>query len=82
MLRSISRRRFAASLRRLVPEIADDDLVKAEPGVRAQAISSDGRLVDDFLIGRDARTVHVLNAPSPAATSALEIAEHVASLVG
>jgi L-2-hydroxyglutarate oxidase len=81
MLRSVSRRRFADSLRRLVPDIADDDLVRAEPGVRAQAIGSDGRLVDDFLIERDDRTVHVLNAPSPAATSALEIADHVASLV-
>jgi L-2-hydroxyglutarate oxidase len=81
MLRSVSRRRFADSLRRLVPDIADDDLVRAVPGVRAQAIGSDGRLVDDFLIERDDRTVHVLNAPSPAATSALEIADHVASLV-
>jgi L-2-hydroxyglutarate oxidase len=81
MLRSVSRRRFADSLRRLVPDIADDDLVRAEPGVRAQAIRSDGRLVDDFLIERDDRTVHVLNAPSPAATSSLEIADYVASLV-
>ncbi|HJU96498.1 MAG TPA: L-2-hydroxyglutarate oxidase [Jiangellaceae bacterium] len=81
MLRSVSRRRFADNLRRMVPDIADDDLVRAEPGVRAQAISADGRLVDDFLIQRDGRTVHVLNAPSPAATSALEIAAHVASLV-
>ena len=81
MLRSASLHRFADSLRRLVPDIGDDDLVRAEPGVRAQAITSDGRLVDDFLIERDARTVHVLNAPSPAATSALEIAEHVASLI-
>jgi L-2-hydroxyglutarate oxidase len=81
MLRSVSRRRFAESLRRLVPEISDDDLVAAAPGVRAQAITSDGRLVDDFLVEHDARTVHVLNAPSPAATSALEIAEHVVSLV-
>ncbi|MGH8824505.1 MAG: L-2-hydroxyglutarate oxidase [Jiangellaceae bacterium] len=81
MLRSVSLRRFGDSLRRLVPDISDEDLVRAEPGVRAQAITSDGRLVDDFLIERDARTVHVLNAPSPAATSALEIAEHVASLV-
>ena len=81
MLRSVSRRRFADSLRRLVPDLADDDLLRAEPGVRAQAITSSGRLVDDFLIEADARTVHVLNAPSPAATSALEIAEHVVSLV-
>jgi (S)-2-hydroxyglutarate dehydrogenase len=81
MFRSISRRRFAESLRRLVPEISDDDLVAAAPGVRAQAITPDGRLVDDFLVEYDARTVHVLNAPSPAATSALEIAEHVVSLV-
>jgi L-2-hydroxyglutarate oxidase len=49
--------------------------------VRAQALNRDGSLVDDFLIEGDRRVVHVLNAPSPAATSALEIARHVVSLV-
>lgn len=81
MRRSVSRRRFAASLRRLVPEITDEDLLPAPAGVRAQAVLPDGSLVDDFLIERDARVVHVLNAPSPAATSALEIAAHVERLL-
>jgi L-2-hydroxyglutarate oxidase len=81
MLRSFSRRRFADSLRTLVPEIADDDLVPAPAGVRAQAVRRDGSLVDDFLIEQDDRVVHVLNAPSPAATSAFEIAAHVGTLL-
>lgn len=79
--RSLSLHRFAESLRRLVPEIADGDLVRAPAGVRAQAVRRDGSLVDDFLIERDGRTVHVLNAPSPAATSALEIAAYVDGLL-
>lgn len=81
IIRSLSRRRFADSLRTLVPQIADDDLVPAPSGVRAQAVRRDGSLVDDFLIERRGRVVHVLNAPSPAATSAFEIATHVASLL-
>ncbi|MET8761252.1 L-2-hydroxyglutarate oxidase [Lentzea sp. NPDC004782] len=80
MLRSLSRKRFAASLARLVPAIGEDDLVRAEAGVRAQAMLPDGSLVDDFLIESAPRQVHVLNAPSPAATGALEIAKHVADL--
>ena len=77
VLRSVSRHLFGQSLRRLVPELRDDDLVPAPAGVRAQAIRSDGTLVDDFLVERVGQVVHVLNAPSPAATSALEIARHV-----
>jgi len=79
--RSLSRRRFAASVARLVPEITADDLVPAEAGVRAQAIMPNGDLVDDFLIVNHGRQVHVLNAPSPAATSALEIAAHIVASV-
>jgi L-2-hydroxyglutarate oxidase len=79
--RSLSRHRFAESLRALVPAIADEDLVPATAGVRAQAVLRDGALVDDFLIERDGRVVHVLNAPSPAATSAFEIAGYVRSLL-
>lgn len=79
--RSLSKHRFAQSLRTLVPEIEDDDLVPAPAGVRAQAVLRNGALVDDFLIENDGRIVHVLNAPSPAATSALEIAAHVESLL-
>jgi L-2-hydroxyglutarate oxidase len=76
--RSLSRGRFAASLARLVPAVGENDIVRAGAGVRAQAIAPDGSLVDDFLILRDRRQVHVLNAPSPAATSSLEIARHIA----
>jgi L-2-hydroxyglutarate oxidase len=75
--RSLSRRLFAASLARLVPEVTVADLVKAGAGVRAQAIAPTGELVDDFLIATRERQVHVLNAPSPAATSSLEIARHI-----
>jgi len=81
VLRSFSRKRFAASLARLVPAVRPEDLVKAEAGVRAQAMLRDGSLVDDFLIETAPRQVHVLNAPSPAATGSLEIAKHVAGLV-
>ena len=75
--RSLSHHRFAESVRRLVPEVADDDLVPVAAGVRAQAVRRDGTLVDDFLVERHGRVVHVLNAPSPAATASLEIARHV-----
>ncbi|PRY46030.1 L-2-hydroxyglutarate oxidase [Umezawaea tangerina] len=81
VLRSLSRKRFAASLARLVPAVTADDLVPAGAGVRAQAMLPDGSLVDDFLIETGPGQVHVLNAPSPAATCALEIGRHVAGLV-
>lgn len=77
--RSLSRRRFAASVARIVPEIRADDLVPAGAGVRAQAIMPNGDLVDDFLIVHHGRQVHVLNAPSPAATSSFEIATDIVS---
>ena len=80
VLRSLSRKRFAAALSRLVPEITVDDLVPSKAGVRAQALQRNGSLVDDFLIRRVGRNVHVLNAPSPAATSSLEIGRHIAEL--
>ncbi|MBN9376432.1 MAG: FAD-dependent oxidoreductase, partial [Cellulomonas sp.] len=81
MVRSLSRRAFAASLAELVPGIGPDDLVPAPSGVRAQALERSGTLADDFLVQRTARQVHVLNAPSPAATAALEIAEHIVGLL-
>jgi len=77
VVRSLSQRSFARSLARLVPQLGPDDLVAAPSGVRAQAVARDGRLVDDFLVRRTPRQVHVLNAPSPAATGALEIARHL-----
>ncbi|MFI5907375.1 L-2-hydroxyglutarate oxidase [Dactylosporangium sp. NPDC051541] len=75
--RSLSKRRFAESLARLVPDVTADDLVPAAAGVRAQAITPAGDLVDDFLIVAEGPQVHVLNAPSPAATSSLEIAKYI-----
>jgi (S)-2-hydroxyglutarate dehydrogenase len=77
MARSLSAHRFTQSLQRLVPELRGEDLVPAPAGVRAQAVRPDGSLVDDFLLERHGRVVHLLNAPSPAATAALEIARHV-----
>lgn len=79
--RSLSRRRFARSLARLVPAVRKEDLVRAHAGVRAQALLPDGTLVQDFLIETAPNQVHVLNAPSPAATCCLEIAKHVADQV-
>jgi L-2-hydroxyglutarate oxidase len=81
MRRSLSRRRFAAAARRLVPELTDSDLRRAGAGVRAQAVRPDGGLVDDFLIVERPRTVHVLNAPSPAATASLPIGATLATMV-
>ncbi|ATE57906.1 MULTISPECIES: L-2-hydroxyglutarate oxidase [Actinosynnema] len=81
VLRSLSKRRFAQSLARLVPAVGEADLVRAEAGVRAQAMRRDGSLVDDFLVQEAPGQVHVLNAPSPAATGSLEIGAHVAGLV-
>jgi L-2-hydroxyglutarate oxidase len=75
--RSLSTRAFARSLARLVPGITASDLVPAPSGVRAQALRRDGGLVDDFLVQTAGRQVHVLNAPSPAATASLEIARHI-----
>lgn len=81
VVRSLSRRRFARSLQRLVPALTADDIARDGTGVRAQALRPDGSLVDDFLILRAAHGVHVLNAPSPAATCALEIARNIADQV-
>ncbi len=75
--RSLSRRRFAADLARLVPALTAGDIVRAGAGVRAQAVRRDGSLVDDFLIVTRPGQLHVLNAPSPAATSSLEIAKYL-----
>lgn len=76
--RSLSRKRFAESLAELVPAVREADIVPSAAGVRAQLLTRDGKIYDDFLIERSGRNVHVLNAPSPAATAALEIGEHIA----
>jgi len=78
--RSYSKSAFTKALQKLIPEIVADDLVKGASGVRAQACDRDGGLLDDFLIHQTDRVINVLNAPSPAATSALSIGESVAAL--
>ena len=72
-----SRDAFAAEARRCVPELRAQDLMPAFGGVRAQAVARDGRLVDDFVLSATPRAVHVRNAPSPAATSSLALAERI-----
>lgn len=78
--RSFNKRVFLHDLQRLIPEIRNSDLDSGGSGVRAQAVARDGSLLDDFSIiqGRDA--IHVLNAPSPGATSSLAIGDHIAGL--
>ena len=78
---SISKSVFCKALQRLVPEITEDDLQKGNSGVRAQALDSEGNLVQDFNIVKRENALHVLNAPSPAATSSLAIGEHIVSLL-
>lgn len=76
--RSLSKRAFTTAVRRLLPSVTESDLRRAPAGVRAQAVLRDGTLADDFLIRESPRTVHVLNAPSPAATASLPIGREVA----
>jgi len=78
---TFSRRRYLALVRRYCPELTLDDLQPWPAGVRAQAVSRDGRLIDDFLFVNTRRTVNVCNAPSPAATSALPIGRYIVDKV-
>ena len=80
MERSFCKRKFVSALRRLLPELREDDLLPGGAGVRAQACDADGNLVDDFLFLNDRRVLHVGNAPSPAATAALAIGEHICGM--
>jgi len=79
--RSFSRKLFCRSLQRLVPEIQPNDLIAGGSGVRAQAMSPEGSLVDDFHFVQGERELHVVNAPSPAATSSLALGEEIAEMV-
>lgn len=81
MRRSFSKARFTATLARLVPAISVDDLRPGGSGVRAMALTPQGAMVDDFAFVESGRMVHVLNAPSPAATASLAIGHHVATRV-
>ena len=79
--RSFSKARFTATLRRLVPALVESDLAPGGAGVRAMALTPEGTMVDDFAFVDTGRMVHVLNAPSPAATASLAIGHHVATRV-
>ena len=76
-VRSFSKKQFTKSLQELIPEIQEDDLIPAPAGVRAQALKNDGNMVDDFHIIMGKRSIHVCNAPSPAATASIEIGKEV-----
>jgi (S)-2-hydroxyglutarate dehydrogenase len=73
MVRDLSKKQFLQTLQRYIPELTMDDLLPGPSGVRAQALSEDGQLVDDFVFDRGEGVLHVRNAPSPAATSSLHI---------
>jgi L-2-hydroxyglutarate oxidase LhgO len=78
--RSLSKRAFWRGLQRLVPDIREEDLLPGGSGVRAQAVSPDGSLVDDFSITQSQGAIHVLNAPSPGATASIAIGRHIVDL--
>ncbi|SPE18601.1 L-2-hydroxyglutarate oxidase LhgO [Candidatus Sulfotelmatomonas gaucii] len=80
--RSYSKDLFCLSLQRLVPEIKMDDLAPGGSGVRAQAMPPSGELLQDFYFARSAGALHVLNAPSPAATASLAIADEILNMAG
>jgi L-2-hydroxyglutarate oxidase len=78
--RSLSKAAFVKALQRLVPALRPDDIAPGGAGVRAQAVGPDGTLVDDFRISESPDAIHVVNAPSPAATASLAIGRHIAGL--
>jgi len=79
--RSFSKKAFVSALQKLIPEIQEEDLIAGGAGVRAQACSKDGGLLDDFYIVEDKRIIHVCNAPSPAATASLSIGDYISEKV-
>ena len=81
LMQSLSKRYYLHQARRLIPEVTPEDFLPAPSGVRAQAVDPEGRLVDDFLVLESPRMVHVLNAPSPAATSSFRIGALIAARV-
>ncbi|MGF1582686.1 MAG: L-2-hydroxyglutarate oxidase [Gemmataceae bacterium] len=81
MYRSLNKSAFLRSLQQLIPEVQMEDIIPGGAGVRAQAVAPEGKLIDDFHIVEADRMIHVLNAPSPAATASLSIGETIADLV-
>lgn len=80
LYRSLSKAAFVRALQKLLPEITESDLVPGGSGVRAQAVSASGALVDDFVIKQSRSAIHVLNAPSPGATASLAIGQSIAAM--
>jgi L-2-hydroxyglutarate oxidase len=80
LYRSLSKAAFVRALQKLLPEITESDLVPGGSGVRAQAVSPSGALVDDFVIKQSRNAIHVLNAPSPGATASLAIGQSIAAM--
>lgn len=80
LYRSLSKAAFVRALQKLLPEITEADLVPGGAGVRAQAVSASGALVDDFVIRQSRNAIHVLNAPSPGATASLAIGQSIAEM--
>ncbi|HEU65019.1 MAG TPA: L-2-hydroxyglutarate oxidase [Chlamydiae bacterium] len=80
MYRSFSKRAFLKSMQKMLPEIGINDITPGKAGIRAQAIDRNGKLVDDFAIEKEENQIHVLNAPSPAATACLSIGKYIAKL--
>ena len=80
LYRSLSKKAFVRALQKLLPEIVENDLVPGGAGVRAQAVSASGALVDDFVIRQNQRAIHVLNAPSPGATASLAIGQQISQM--
>ena len=80
LYRSLNKSAFVSALQILVPEIRENDLMVGGAGVRAQAVSTSGALVDDFVIKQSRNTIHVLNAPSPGATASLAIGQNIAEM--
>jgi L-2-hydroxyglutarate oxidase len=80
LYRSLSKPAFVRALQKLLPEITERDWIPGGSGVRAQAVSARGALVDDFVIRQSRNAIHVLNAPSPGATASLAIGQSIAEM--
>ncbi len=81
MVRTVSKKRYLHALQRLIPSVTESDLIPRRSGIRAQAVGRDGQMIDDFLIVEAGRVINVCNAPSPAATASLRIAQTIAERV-
>jgi L-2-hydroxyglutarate oxidase len=75
--RAFSKKLFLGQLQRLIPSLGPNDIRPGNAGIRAQALARNGELIDDFRIERRTDSIHVLNAPSPAATASLAIGDHI-----